>query len=95
MKWQKEIDLIDLWKQYADGSIDVMVLSEKIATRFSEIHFDDENDEAAFDEIIEEFRALAEDEDATEDDFNDLWSLFYDFADHEKKLWVKTQEWQR
>lgn len=46
-------------------------------------------------EIAYMFFELEEEGDAEESDFDRILSYLYDFGDQDKRLYIKTQEWQR
>lgn len=95
--WKHTLNLLPEWDQAKEGEIPINKLSEVVAKRLASLnirgHIADERDE-----IVEEFKMLANDPVASTDDFDDVMHMLYDFADTQldnkwppaKLIWVKT-----
>lgn len=80
--WQRVLQLKPEWEQAANGDIPIQSLAEAIATRLAKLKpFDDDRINEERDDLVAEFNALAAYEDATADDFDDIMSRLYDWAD--------------
>lgn len=95
-EWKNELDLIDLWKKYEEDEITVSQLAGEVGNRLESI-FDNFPDDERMNlgEIAYMLFELAEEGDAEEGDFDRVLEYLYDFGDRGKRLWIKTQEWQR
>lgn len=100
-KWQRKLDLTDVWEKANDEEITVSELSATIADRLEALSsFGIKHDHVDLEkvEIIEEFRILAEDECVDFDEFNFIFRRLYDWADQslddkfsgKKVCWVAT-----
>lgn len=77
--WQRVLQLKPEWEQADNGDIPIQSLAETVAVRLAELKpFDDEYINEERDDIVAEFKDLAENEDATADDFDAIMSRLYD-----------------
>ena len=92
--WQRTLDVRDVW-----DSEDVSLIARTAADRLEALKpFTEYNVEDTRLNLVEELRALAEDPDATTQDFDYVWDAVYDWGDtnlddnlHGKKVcWIKT-----
>jgi hypothetical protein len=93
-KWQRTLDIRDVW-----DSGDIPLVANIAADRLAHLaRFDDENLEDEKQNLADELRDLSEDPKATANDFDDVWSRVYDWADRSldsqwngrKVCWIKT-----
>lgn len=82
--WQRKLELKDEWPKTRNGELSVSQLADIVADRLEALEpFGDKELDRSLDyereEIIEEFRALAEDADV--DDFDEVLERLYDWAD--------------
>ena len=81
-KWQRKLDISDVWDKSNNGEIPVYELCHAIAERLKALKaLDDENLEEEKVEIIEAFNSLFEEECDDFDEFNDVMRELYDWAD--------------
>lgn len=98
--WQRRLDVKDVWKQAKANLITPAKLAAVIADRlealkpFGEGYFNqyghdlDEDKE----QIVTDFRGIAEDEDATFDGFDVVWNELYNWGDIElDKNWPRAK----
>jgi hypothetical protein len=87
-KWNYNLDVKTEWKQADENAITTQQLASVFAKKLSKIDFhNDVNFER--DDFVDELECLSEDLTAGKDDFDDVLSRLYDFAD-EYHLWIKT-----
>ena len=97
-KWDKVLDMTDIWNRNMPES-DMPEMGKTIAKRLRRLYnreYLDDNYE--LEEIILNLESiLSPDEiatgeyciDSTTDDFNEQWAQLYDWADYDKRLWIK------
>lgn len=100
-KWQRKLYVGDVWKAAQDGEITIQSLSKIVATRLRKMHsMSDADLEERRIELAEWFEDLADDQNATSDDFDSLWNELYDWGDTalddhwngKKVCWIDTIE---
>ena len=80
--WQRGRQLKPEWGQADNGDISIQSLAETVAVRLAKLKpFADKYINEERDDIVAEFKDLAENEDATADDFDAIMSRLYDWAD--------------
>lgn len=101
-KWQRTLDVRDIWEKRDKGEISIQEMSKIMAERLNLLaDFKDDDIDDAKESIIEEFECLSDYKDATVGDFDDILSDLYDWADttldyskpfceRKKVCWVKT-----
>lgn len=86
VRWDYEIDIKEEWKKTKEKEMSISdlcnVIISKIETKLKKIDSFDKED------LLEEFKMLAEDMNADVEDFDELWDQFYDFCDT-NRIWVR------
>ena len=97
MKWQQEVDFIDLWKRYHAGTVSLGDMAKEIEAGLLKV-VDSYPSKPMQDELLtiaHDFGSLALSDDPDIDTFDDLMERLYAFGDQWRALWINTQEWQR
>lgn len=95
VKWKAEIDIRESWDKTLAGDMSISELAEEIVQhlkRLSKRKIFIEDEELA--EFIDQFEELRDSEDDDEDEkqeaFDGIWEEFYNWADDDHKLWIRT-----
>jgi hypothetical protein len=95
--WQNTVNLLPEWRMVRDGELAIQQLAKVAAARLAKVSVPeflvDERDD-----LIDEFKSIAEDESADTSDFDDVMDRLYDFGDTrlgdkwpgQKVAWIKT-----
>lgn len=94
-EWRHTLDLSAPWQAYVDGEMSIQELASSVSKRLSGVKMRDDDLAMERNDICEAFDDLAEDDDATEGEFNSLMVELYDFGDMRLKdgskvMWVRT-----
>lgn len=96
--WQTTLNLLPEYNHARDGKITIQALAAVVAARLDGLKWPTEF-ESDKDDLVDEFRGLSEDTDATVNDFDAVLERLYDVADsrinttpwpYDKLCWVKT-----
>lgn len=92
--WLHRLKITVEWKQAENGELDPQALAAAIVLKLQELG-GTANIDDVLQEVVEEFEALAEDQDADFDDFDDVMSRLYDWGDTAlrpgvKRCWIAT-----
>ncbi len=97
--WQRKIDISQLHHDFQAGTITVQQLAAGVAKKVRLVpDFKRDHIDLSRDEIAEEFEALSEDENADINDYDNVLSNLYDWADMsldgqfngKKVCWIET-----
>ncbi len=96
--WQRTLRLNPEWEQAQEHEITISALAAVVAKRLKAIRSIDEQLDDERDEIVEEFEAMAADDEATANDFDDAMSRLYDWGNTpldgewngKKACWIDT-----
>jgi U3 small nucleolar ribonucleoprotein component len=92
-KWQRHLELRDVFDEYRADEATIQQVSAKVADRLSKLRpfpgMDDLNDER--DLVQDEFEDLSKNEGADIDDFHDAMDRLYDWADTSLGPWDFTK----
>ena len=82
-QWVTTLHLSQEWKQADDDEITVHQLAKAAAKKLKLLDMSKMSDRVRDerDELVDELEGLADDEDADKDDFDNVWSRVYDWAD--------------
>lgn len=91
--WQNRLEIAKEWQQAENGELTPQAMAAVVAIKLRKLE-GAEVDEA-LDEVAEEFEALAEDQSADFDDFDDILSRLYAWGDTSlhpgmKRCWIAT-----
>lgn len=88
-KWNHHLRIKTEWQQAEEDKITIQQLAAIAAKKLSQIDFKNEDVNFDRDDFVDELEGLSEDLTASRNDFDNVWSRLYDFAD-EHRLWVET-----
>lgn len=81
-EWARKLDVSDVWQQAKDYEISIQELSRIVEQRLRAVeNIGDHDLDYTKEELADEFKDLAEDEEADNEWFNDIWSRLYDWGD--------------
>ena len=86
--WQYTLDIKDIWEKTKDDPEHISELCSQIADRLNIINMSVEFHCIDRSMWVEDFRYMGNEQDIDQEEFNNLWAEFYDWADT-IKLWVK------
>ena len=90
MKWNHTFDIKEDWKKASKREISVRDFSKLLAERIAKSSFFNDHDRELI-YLITEFERFEylDKTDATWEDFDRVWDLFYNWAD-ENRVWIRT-----
>jgi hypothetical protein len=98
-KWQRHLKLQPEWDEAKERKIEPWQLAIVIAARLKALKpFDDYDVDGEKEELVDELECLAEDKEATFDDFDDIMHRLFDWGDTsldnkfggKKVCWIET-----
>ena len=92
-RWQHRLEIAEKWRQAENGELNPQSMASVRAIKLRKLK--GANGDQTLDEVAEEFEALAEDQHADFDDFDDVMSRLYDWGDATlhpglKRCWIAT-----
>jgi DNA-binding ferritin-like protein len=98
--WQTKIVIGDLHEKHEEGKIEVQAVARALAERIktngfylAEVKRDQDPNSLSHEDnglvaIVEDLESIADDEDADVADYDFVLRDLYDWADHNKRIWV-------
>jgi FMN phosphatase YigB (HAD superfamily) len=83
-KWEKTLEVKDLWEKYENDEINIEDLSKQVAKRLETLYPGDDR-WMDIQDFIDRFECV---EDVEE--FDDILDELYDWGDNGHRLWIKT-----
>jgi hypothetical protein len=88
--WKTTLDIADLHQAHRAGDITIQEVAAGVAKRFKKNRFAKEDEGFQAEDIIDWLEDLAEDPNATPNDYDGVLNELYNFADWDHRIWVKT-----
>lgn len=80
--WQRTLVLKDVWPKFREDELSVQEVAKVVSERLAELKpFNVKHIDKQKEELVDEFEALSEDEDADTNNFDDVLERLYDWAD--------------
>ncbi len=97
MKWQHEVDFIDLWIRYTNDEVTLGDMANEVESVLLTMIdlYPSKWMREELSEIAHDFGTFAVSSDPDDEGFNLILERLYNFGDRGKALYIKTAEWQR
>lgn len=97
MKWQHEVNFVDLWGRYRRDEVTLGEMSKEVEDTLLKLIdlYPSKWMRDELSEIAHDFGSFALSACHDEEGFDLILERLYTFGDRGKALWIKTQEWQR
>ena len=90
ISWKSTLDVSDIWMNEPDEKL-FKEIGQRVMTKADEMLVKGQVLETDRDDLWSLGDAIQFAVD--QDDFNQLWNDVYDWADYQKRLWVKIESW--
>lgn len=94
VKWKAEIDIRESWDKTLSGDMAISELVDEIVQHLKRLSkrkiFLEDEELAEFIDQFEELKDSDDEEDEKQEAFDAIWEEFYNWADDDNKLWIRT-----